>query len=205
MTAYWMDRIKKGDEAEYAKYREAAAPLGAALGDQRLIVMGGRREVLEGSDDFDDLVIWSHPSFERMVAFHESPEYQAAARFRRESGSVNEIVIAEGVEGAPHDQTFGAYWVAFSTVIVPEQYQKYAKAAGVGRETMPVERLVGGGHYQAMESPSGANRFIIGGWPTFEGAVERFHSDEYQAAAALRRSGAGEVRLCVVEAAKPRG
>lgn len=204
MTAYWMDRIKVGDEVEYAKYREAAAPLGATLGDQRLVVMDGRREVLEGPDDFDKFVIWSHPSFERMVAFHESPEYQAAAAFRRESGSMNEIVIAEGVEGAAHDQTFGAYWVAFSTVLEPEQYGKYVKAAAVGRETMPVERLVGGGHYQAMESPSGANRFIIGGWPTFEGAVARFHSDEYQAAAALRRDGGGEVWLCVVEAAKPR-
>ena len=204
MTAYWMDRIKVGDEAEYAKYREAAVPLGAALGEQRLVVMDGRREVMEGPDDFNKFVIWSHPSFERMVAFHASSEYEAAARFRRESGSVNEIVIAEGVEGAAHDQTFGAYWVAFSTVHDPEQYGKYVKAAAVGRETMPVERLVGGGHYQAMESPSGANRFIIGGWPSFDEAVARFHSDEYQAAAALRRDGGGDVWLCVVEAAKPR-
>ena len=129
-TAYWMDRIKVGDEEAYAKYREAAAPLGAKLGGMRMLVMDGPFEVLEGPDDFDKLVIWSHPSFERMVAFHESPEYAAAARFRRESGSVNEIVIAEGIDGAPHDQTYGAYWVAFSTVHDSEQYQKYADAAG---------------------------------------------------------------------------
>jgi uncharacterized protein (DUF1330 family) len=95
--------------------------------------------------------------------------------------------------------------VAFSTVRDPVQYQKYISAVSAQRRAAPVERLVGGGHYQAMESPSGANRFIIGGWPSFDEAVARFHSDEYQAAAAFRRDGGGDVWLCVVEAAKPRG
>lgn len=100
MTAYWMDRGTVGDEEEYAKYRQATAPLGTALQESPLLVMDGRREVLEGPDVFDKLAVSVHPSAARALEFYESPEYQAAARFRRESGSVNELVIADGVEGA---------------------------------------------------------------------------------------------------------
>ena len=199
MTAYWMDRVKVGDKAEYAKYRQAAFALAPEVPHQPLSV-DGRREVLEGPNDFDKFVIWSYPIFERAVAHHESPAYQAAARFRRESGSVNEVVVAEGVEGAPHGETFGAYWAAFVTVHNPEQYQKYVDAAAALLPYTPAKVLVGGGHYQAMESASGANRFILVGWPTFDEAVAQFHSEGYKAAAAHRRSGAGDVWIAVVEA-----
>ena len=205
MTSYWIDRVKVGDEAGYAKYREGSAALACSgmTGVQpHPLSVDGRREVLEGSDDFDKLVIWSESSFEKMVAVHASPEYQAAARFRQESGSVNEVVVAEGVEGAPHDQAFGAYWVAFVTMHNPEQYQKYIDAAAALLPHTPAKVLVGGGRYEALESPSGANRFILVGWSTFDEAVAQFHSEGYRAAAALRRDGGGEAWIAVVEAAR---
>ena len=201
MTAYWLDRVKVGDKAEYAKYRQAAFALFPEVQPQPLSV-DGRREVLEGPDDFDKFVIWSYPSFDSAVAMHESPEYQTAARFRRESGSVNEVVVAEGVEGAPHDEKFGAYWAAFVTVHNPEQYQKYIDAADALRPASPPQMLVGGGRYAAMESPSGCDRFVLIGWPTFDEAVAQFHSEGYKAAAAYRRSGAGDVWIAVVEATR---
>jgi uncharacterized protein (DUF1330 family) len=63
--------------------------------------------------------------------------------------------------------------------------------------------LVGGGRYQPLESPSGCNRFILVGWPTFDEAVAQFHSAGYQAAAALRRDGGGEAWIAVAAAAGP--
>ncbi len=202
MTAYWMDRVQVKNREEYGKYMEAAGPVMAEV-KPRMVVMGGRREVLEGPDDYDRLVIAAYPDLDRAREVHASPGYQAAARIRREAGNVNELVAVEGVDGAPHDQTFGAYWVAFVTMHNPEQYQKYIDAAAALRPGSPAQVLVGGGRYETLESPSGCNRFILVGWPTFDEAVAQFHSDGYQAAAAYRRDGGGDVWIVVAEAAGP--
>ena len=202
MTAYWMDRVKVGDEAEYDRYRQAAYDVMAEV-KPRLISLDARREVLEGPDDFDRLGIIAFPTFDRAREVYASPGYQASVQIRQASGAVNELVAVDGVEGAPHDEKFGAYWVAFVQRHDPEQYQKYVDAAAALLPHTPAKVLVGGGRYEAMESPSGCDRFILVGWPTFDEAVAQFHSEGYKAAAAHRRSGAGDVWIAVVEAAGP--
>ncbi len=84
-----------------------------------------------------------------------------------------------------------------------EQYQKYVAAAAALLPNTPAKVLVGGGRFEAAESPSGCDRFILVGWPTFDEAVAQFHSEGYKAAAAFRRAGAGDVWIAVVEAAGP--
>ncbi len=107
MTAYWMDRVKVGDEAEYATYRQAAYDVMAEV-KPRLISLDARREVLEGPDDYDRLGIIAFPSFEKAQEVYASPGYQASVKIRQASGAVNELVIVDGVEGAPHDEKFVA-------------------------------------------------------------------------------------------------
>jgi uncharacterized protein (DUF1330 family) len=56
-----------------------------------------------------------------------------------------------------------------------------------------------GGRYQIMEGPEKFQRFVVVEFPTFEQAVACFTSEEYDRAAAFRRSGAGEVETIIVD------
>jgi uncharacterized protein (DUF1330 family) len=92
-----------------------------------------------------------------------------------------------------------AYWVARSRIIDPVQYKKYTDLvpgiiAKWGRKV-----LARGGRFEIMEGPDRFHRFIVIEFPTFEQGVACFRSPEYDAAAAFRRSGAGEVETIMVE------
>jgi len=92
-----------------------------------------------------------------------------------------------------------AYWVARSKINNPVEYKKYtdrvpAIIAGYGGKV-----LARGGKYQVMEGPEKFHRFVVIEFPTFEQGVACFESPEYQAAAAFRRNGAGEVETFVVD------
>jgi uncharacterized protein (DUF1330 family) len=51
-----------------------------------------------------------------------------------------------------------------------------------------------------MEGPDKFHRFVVIEFPSFEQGVACFQSEEYKAAAAFRRNGAGEVETIMVEA-----
>src|SRR5258706_14192683 len=57
-----------------------------------------------------------------------------------------------------------------------------------------------GGRFQIMEGPDKFHRFVVIEFPSFEQGVACFQSDEYNKAAASRRSGAGEVETIMVDA-----
>jgi len=59
--------------------------------------------------------------------------------------------------------------------------------------------LARGGRFQIMEGPDKFHRFVVIEFPSFEKGVACFTSKEYAAAAAFRRSGAGEVETIMVE------
>jgi uncharacterized protein (DUF1330 family) len=59
--------------------------------------------------------------------------------------------------------------------------------------------LASGGRFQIMEGPDTFHRFGLIEFDTFEQGVACFQSPEYKEAAALRRNGAGEVEMVVVE------
>jgi len=59
--------------------------------------------------------------------------------------------------------------------------------------------LARGGRFQIMEGPEKFARHVVIEFPTFEQAVACFNSPEYQAAAAFRRNGAGEVENVIVD------
>src|SRR5262249_10703271 len=82
MTAYWVARAKIIDPVEYKKYTDLVPAIIARYGG-KVLVRGGRFQIMEGPDKFHRFVVIEFPSLEQGVACFQSPEYQQAAAFRR--------------------------------------------------------------------------------------------------------------------------
>ena len=93
-----------------------------------------------------------------------------------------------------------AYWIARSKINEPESYKKYTDQIPGILQKYGGKVLTRGGNYQIMEGPDYFERFVVIEFPTMEDAVACFESDEYNAAAAFRRDGAGEVETVIAEA-----
>jgi uncharacterized protein (DUF1330 family) len=98
MPAYWLARCKIDDPIEYKKYTDLVPAIIAKFGG-KVLARGGKYQIMEGTDKFTRYVVIEFPTMEQAVACHRSPEYQAAAVFRRADG-VGEVeqVIVEGGE-----------------------------------------------------------------------------------------------------------
>ncbi len=92
-----------------------------------------------------------------------------------------------------------AYWVARSRITDPVEYKKYTDLVPGIIAKFGGKVLARGGHFQIMEGPHKFHRFVVIEFPTFEQGVACFKSPEYDAAAAFRRSGAGEVETIMVD------
>ena len=92
-----------------------------------------------------------------------------------------------------------AYWVARSRITDPAEYKKYTDLVPGIIAKFGGKVLARGGRFQIMEGPDKFHRFVVIEFPTFEQGVACFTSAEYDAAAAFRRSGAGEVETIMVE------
>jgi len=95
MPAYWLARAKIIDPVEYKKYNDAARAVWHKF-PRRVLARGGRYEVLEGETIYERFVVQEFESFDTAKVYFHSPEYQAAAKFRRDSGNINELVLVEG-------------------------------------------------------------------------------------------------------------
>jgi uncharacterized protein (DUF1330 family) len=93
---YWIARMTVNNSAEYPKYLEAAAPAFKRHG-AKFIVRGGRAEAVEGPGRPRNIVI-EFASFDEALACYNSPDYQAAAKFRQASAE-GEIIVVEGFDG----------------------------------------------------------------------------------------------------------
>jgi uncharacterized protein (DUF1330 family) len=93
-----------------------------------------------------------------------------------------------------------AYWIARSKINDPVEYKKYTDLVPAIIAKYGGKVLARGGHYEVMEGPAKFQRFVVIEFPTFEQGVQCFRSPEYDAAAAFRRSGAGEVETVMLEA-----
>ena len=92
-----------------------------------------------------------------------------------------------------------AYWVARAKINDPIEYKKYTDLVPDILARHGGKVLARGGRHQIMEGPQKFHRFVVVEFPTFEQAVACFTSDEYNQAAAFRRSGAGEVETIIVD------
>ena len=91
------------------------------------------------------------------------------------------------------------YWVARAKINDPVEYKKYTDRVPAIIARYGGKALARGGRFRIMEGPDKFHRFIVIEFPTFDQAVACFTSQEYDAAAAFRRTGAGEVETIIVE------
>jgi uncharacterized protein (DUF1330 family) len=94
MPAYWVAHIKVTDEARYGEYAKLApAPIAAHGGC--FLARGGKYKQLEGSDRARNVVV-EFPDLASAEACYNSPAYQHALTFARDSAE-RDLVIVEGV------------------------------------------------------------------------------------------------------------
>jgi uncharacterized protein (DUF1330 family) len=94
MPAYWLARCRIDDPVQYKKYTDLVPGIIAKFGG-KVLARGGKYKIVEGPENFQRFVVIEFPDLERAAACHASPEYQAAAAFRRNGGGVVEQVIVE--------------------------------------------------------------------------------------------------------------
>src|SRR6202048_1757881 len=82
MPAYWVARSKINDPVEYKKYTDRLPAIFAKHGG-KVLARGGRFQIMEGPDKFQRFIVIEFPTLEQGVACFASPEYNAAAAFRR--------------------------------------------------------------------------------------------------------------------------
>jgi uncharacterized protein (DUF1330 family) len=92
-----------------------------------------------------------------------------------------------------------AYWVARSKINDPVEYKKYTDRVPEIIARFGGKVLARGGEYRILEGPETFERFVVIEFPSMGQAVACHESPAYQAAAAFRRGGAGEVELVIVE------
>ena len=98
MPAFWLARAKINDPVEYKKYTDQVPAIIAKYGG-KVLARGGRFEIMEGPAKFGRFVVIEFPTFEDGVACFRSPEYDDAAKHRRENGAGEvETVILEAGE-----------------------------------------------------------------------------------------------------------
>lgn len=97
MPAYWIARAKINDAVAYKRYTDLVPGIVARHGG-RVLARGGRFEIMEGPEKFHRFVVIEFPTFEAGVACFRSPEYDAAARHRRENGAgeVETVMLEAG-------------------------------------------------------------------------------------------------------------
>ena len=94
MAAYWLSRCRIDDPVQYKRYTDLVPAIIAAHGG-RVLARGGRYQIMEGPEQFHRFVVIEFPTLEAGVNCFQSPEYRAAAAFRRDGGGVVENVIVE--------------------------------------------------------------------------------------------------------------
>ncbi len=200
---YWIPHLDVSNPGGFQAYRTTADAAHERYGASRLLVRGGRREVVEGKMRPRN-VLREFNSYDEALAFYHGPEY-SSARPLRQPHSQCDFLIVEGYDG-PQPSPIGAppksaacngYWIAHIDVTDPEGYKPYTVAIAVPFGKFGARFLVRGGRCETVEGQQRARTVGIE-FPSYDAAVACYHSSEYQAAAALRR-GKAEIDLLIIE------
>lgn len=92
-----------------------------------------------------------------------------------------------------------AYWVARSRINDPVAYKRYTDLVPAIFDKFGGKVLARGGKFEILEGPDTFHRFVVVEFPSLEAAHACHRSPEYQAAAAHRAGGAGQVETIIVE------
>ncbi|MEQ8193570.1 MAG: DUF1330 domain-containing protein [Rhodospirillales bacterium] len=97
MTAYWLARSRIDDPVAYKRYTDQIPGILKKY-NGKVLARGGRYKIMEGPENFQRFVVIEFPSLEQAEKCFNSPEYQEAAKHRRNGGGVVENVILEAGE-----------------------------------------------------------------------------------------------------------
>jgi len=89
------------------------------------------------------------------------------------------------------------YWVAFADISDPEGYKAYMAENAKAFSKFGARFLVRGGRYEAAEGKP-RSRTVVIEFPSYQAAVDCYHSPEYAKAKALR-NGKSVMDLSIVE------
>lgn len=200
MAAYWFAFVKLRDAAQHQRYAERATTLLAAS-EGRVLSRGSAYHVMEGFEGgYNHFILVEWPSVEAALEAFHNPDYQDAARFRRDGGGDSEIAVVDGVEGVTAEKAPGqAYYVARISITDQEKYQRYLDGTAPLYAAAPVRTLTRGGNQQILEGPTHKNRCVASEFPSAQEAIDYYRNPAYQAAAEHRRNGGGSAEIVVLE------
>lgn len=89
------------------------------------------------------------------------------------------------------------YWIGRVSISDPEAYKRYTEANATAFAAYGARFLVRAGPFEALEGEA-RERNIVVEFPSYQAALDCWHSPDYQAARALRRD-ASEIDLVVIE------
>lgn len=78
------------------------------------------------------------------------------------------------------------YWIAHVEVDDPETYVNYVEGAKPAFAEFGATFLARGGQYAEVEGALGRSRHVVIEFPSYQAALDCYHSDTYQAARAHR-------------------
>lgn len=100
MPAYIVATMTIHDAETYRKYTDRTPETLARFGG-RFLTRGSEVTTLEGGPEFDErMVLLEFPSKDAALAWHDDPDYQAAAEFRRLSSS-SRLLLQDGPVTTP--------------------------------------------------------------------------------------------------------
>jgi uncharacterized protein (DUF1330 family) len=199
---YWIPHLDVSNPEGFQAYR-TTADAGHQRFGSKLLVRGGRREVMEGKLRSRN-VVREFNSFDEALAYYRGPDYSAAHKLR-EGHAVCDFLIVEGYDG-PQPPPIGTppaagklkgYWIAHVDVTDPEGYKPYQVANATAFGKFGARFLVRGGRQEVTEGHA-RTRSVVIEFPSYEAALACYRSPDYQAAKALRM-GKGEIDLVVIE------
>lgn len=89
------------------------------------------------------------------------------------------------------------FWIARVDVADAEQYKQYVAANAMPFKTFGARFVVRGGRFAAVEGTSRSRNVVIE-FPSYQAALDCYHSPEYQAALKLRQP-VSEGDLVIIE------
>jgi uncharacterized protein (DUF1330 family) len=203
---YWIPHIDVSDAEGYKAYM-AATPAAHDKYGGRALARGGTQEVVEGRARSRN-VLREFPDYATALACYRSAEYQRAKPLRLPH-SVCDFVIIEGYDGEqpqppatpPMAAPRKGYWIGHVDITDPEGYKAYMAANKAPFGKFGGRFLVRGGRREVVEGKVRA-RTVVLEFPSYRTALDCYRSDDYQAAAALRK-GKAELDLFIIEGCEP--
>ena len=89
------------------------------------------------------------------------------------------------------------YVIGQITITKPEDYPAYVEKVGPILSKFGGEFLVRGGRHEVYEGEAPGQRVVIARFPSYEKALEWYHSEDYAEAKALRMAASTSVQTIV--------